>query len=92
MRDGLSVARRAAYAEFGKRWYRWFVYGPLVLRGVVGVLAVVCAVVAGRWLVVSADPLDVPWPSSGTWAGVGLLAGVGVAVWSLRAMFERSYR
>lgn len=71
--SGFEVARVSAYATFGKRYWRWIVFGPVIAR-VVGTLLVAGGVaLAGLWL------LD-HWPMIVAWVTMWVVPIVVTAV------------
>lgn len=45
-----EIAKAAAWAKFGARYWRWFVFGPLAIRAL-GILIAVSGLMVGAWWV-----------------------------------------
>lgn len=50
MTSGMKVARESAWAHFGREYWRWFVFGPVIARLVAGAVTV-AGLALGAWAV-----------------------------------------
>lgn len=82
-----EMARHAAWREFGQRYWKWFVFGPIAAR-VTGVLVATSGLALGAWWVAQHVGGWLTWLGwlAGAYLLPMLLVGLGVSAYAIGAV------